>query len=266
MHPIAKTAIGALLLCACLHAQGIGGKAGFGGKAGIGGGAVSGSTTFTAVQSNSNISLSPSSDTTISVTLTSAPTAGNNVTCLYYTYNEGDTTAPTVTVADNAGTPNNYTVETPVTNGAGGDFIGIAYLLSAPSGAGSTVTATFSETTAGYAYIGCFETHRSSGTWTFDSYTTTPSPAGGTSSGSGVITSPSCTVTGANDFLYSGAWGQAVFNTPTAGSPWTIDAGVVSNVYIAATYDLAATTTTAMNLNSGTASSFSYSGVCVAFK
>lgn len=235
---------------------------------GITGSPGGGGVTFTNIQNKGSVTCS---STHCSCTLTSAPTTGNLVVVGFSSNNSGSgTPIPTYTVADNAGSPNSYTL---INNGAGAGTTqcmasnfngcqGLAYLV-APASAGATITATFSASTGGFNGGYCSEFHRSSGTWTLDTPTTTGNT--GTSSGTTPFptSTPTVTVTGSKDLLF------ALITTnnstsATVGSPWTA-AGTVQNSSVLAEYDLAATTNTAVAFQT-TSGTLAYVAQGVSFK
>lgn len=171
---------------------------------------ISASNVFTMVQSKWGTATG--SGTTVSVTLASAPTAGNAVVCGVELYD------PSLTVssaADNAGSPNSYTVAAHAAGNAATVGANLIYLLSVPSGAGATITATASATITFTSNIVCTEFHRTSGTWVWDTQAT----ANG--SGSSTVNTPSITGAAAGEILYALAGTGGAQVSATNNSPWT---------------------------------------------
>jgi hypothetical protein len=193
--------------------------------------------------------------TTITATLGSNPATGNLVAIALATYNNGNNTAPTVTVAD--ANSNHYTVTAASPGGnvtTYNGFLYIAYLLSAPANASKTITATMSSTDGGYAALFVDEFHPNCSA-SLDS---------GTASGTGTAgpaTSPTVSVSGTSDLLY--AIVTTTNQTASTGSPWTAagSGSVVSGSWIAE-YKMDATANTAVNFSLSAA----YAAIGASFK
>jgi len=207
--------------------QGIGGKAGVGGTAGIGGGVLP-PPTFTEIQGKWGTQ--QGSGTTVNVTLTSAPTAGNAVICAVEIY---PNTLTISSIVDNAGSPNSYTVtpNSPSKVQAAAVQIFFAYLLNVPASAGATITVTASGSITFASYLGCEEFHRSSGTWTFDTDIT------GNGAPSTAVNAPSITPAAAGELLYAVVTTEGSVAVTSANSPWTAG-GAGTNTYSRAEYIL----------------------------
>ena len=163
---------------------------------------------FTHIQGNS--SALATSGTTVTVTLLSPPTPGNLV-CVAIIFADGITPA-TVAVSDSNGNVYTITPSSPSTGqyaNAGAVYLG--YLLSAPSNASASITATFNRTIVD-GIITAEEFKSPTGGVKFD----TDIAGSGTT---GTINSPSITPAAAGELLYS-------YATPQNGilscdSPWT---------------------------------------------
>lgn len=217
-----------------------------------------GEPTFTDVQGKYGVVVT--SGTTVAVTLTSAPTAGNLVVCSFYTY---PTTLTISDVQDNASTPNSYTVTStsPSLTNTSARAGWIAYLLNAPSGAGATITVTTSAAITYNSDMRCEEFHRSSGTWTYDT-----SVAGSGTTGT-TINSPSITPSVSGELLYGMATVAYTSSFTSANSPWTQDSAGIDTSHFATDdgeYILSGSGTTAINFTQ--ASSGVWNGMAVAFK
>lgn len=151
------------------------------------GGHVQGNTT--------SINGVPVGQTTEAVTLASNPTTGNSVMCSAASYNNGSMTVPTVTFVD--GNSNSYTVTSQTLIVKANGVVAIAWLLNAPSNAHKTITATWSIQMGGYGGIACDEFTETSCTAALDT-------AIGGSGTAQNITSPTITVGGSSEIVYSG--------------------------------------------------------------
>jgi hypothetical protein len=200
------------------------------------------------------------SGTTCSVTLSAAPTLGNLVLVTVYFYS--GSTSPTCTIQDSNG--NNYTLS-PTSPyqppGAGGAYglIWFGYILSAPSNASATITATFSLTVpgTGIALMRAEEFFFGNCTALFDT------DIGGTGSGSTTINSPSITPSHSGELLY--AFGVPASQIVTANSPWTQDSAGIDGNDCDAEYILSsASGATAINFTANTTGV--WSAMAIAFK
>ena len=246
------------LLCSLTFAQGIGGKAGVGGSAGFGTGAAASEPTFTHIQGGP-WGGSASSGTTISATLTSPPTAGNAIVCKAAFFPSSSVVSSAV---DNAGSPNSYTVA-PTSSGVQTGIPGLSffYLLNAPSGAGSTITATISATITFFTDMSCEEFNRSSGTWTYDTV------AANNSASASSCTTPTITPAVSGELLYGAcATGNGGAFISSANSPWTLDgAGIQpSEGFAAGEYILTSSGSPGINFTINTAAK--YNGLVMALK
>ena len=171
---------------------------------------------FTNVQGK--VSSNYSSGTTMSVVLSAAPTLGNLV-CVGIYFNSSTLTGLGCTIADSNGnaytiTPNSPETATFVDEGA----VYLAYLLSAPSNASATITATFVGSTVVQGEMRAEEFSLSSGyTAAFD---TDIGASAGAASGL-TINTPSITPTTVCELLY--ALGVPDGSITSANSPWTQD-------------------------------------------
>ena len=213
--------------------------------------------TFTEVQSAQSGSVS--AGTTVTVTLGSAPTAGNAVLCSAFYFPHALTIS---SIKDGAGTPNIYTVtsHTPSGQNAGAVDVGLAYLINVPAGASAAITMTMSTIITFGTSIRCTEFHRSSGTWTFDT-----DVAGTSTTASTTASNPSITPSVTGELLYAAAAGSSSAGV-TGASPWTTDpAGQDSGTGVNAEYILAgASGATAINFT--LSSSVTYNSMAMAVK
>lgn len=152
------------------------------------------------------------SGTTITTTLSSAPTAGNLVVCVVGLFPRQSPTS----VQDNAATPNTYTLtpSSPAMVNTTAAAISLAYLV-APVGAGAVITATAGTTITGSSELGCAEYHKSLGTPALD----TDAAGNGGGAGVTVINTPSVTVAAAGELLTAGVYSNGG-GCQTLSSPW----------------------------------------------
>lgn len=212
--------------------------------------------TFTWIQGEEGTG--ESSGSTLSVTLSSAPAAGDAVVCAVIGY---PTSLTISSIVDNASTPNSYTVTPNSPSSAQGSsarVIWLAYLLNVPSGAGTTITTTFSGTITYGSVMGCDEFHRSSGTWAFDndiagSGTTTP------------FDTPSVTPTNAGELIYFGVTCDSSESISSVNSPWTESEGLdgTGNYQIAGYVLSAASGATAINVTAAGNASYDAMGMAL---
>jgi hypothetical protein len=179
---------------------------------------------------------------TVASVLTSAPTTGNLV-CVVITA-QGSITLNSV--KDNASPNNSYTITPNSPSSANDGTAGscwLAYLLSAPSNANPTITATFSANSVGTLDIWAEEFSVTGGSQTFDKDVIGSGTSGTT------INTPSITPTNANSLLFSGASVENQISAPAAGATlgvWTGSAGGISASGNQAEYDLSASGATAV--------------------
>lgn len=181
-----------------------------GGTTVIGGG---GAPVWTQVQAKWG-TITASGGTTLSVTLTSAPTAGNLMVCNILAV---PNTHSQISIQDNASTPNVYTLSpsSPSTISPSSAWASLAYLV-APSGAGATITVTLAVAVTASAVTGCEEFHKSAGTPTFDK-----DIAGNGTPGGNIANTPSITPSAPGELLVGTAYlgGSGAL---AAGSPWAL--------------------------------------------
>jgi hypothetical protein len=195
---------------------------------------------FTHVQGKV-ISQFVSSVTTLSLVLSSAPTTGNLV-CVGFLAQAQNVSALTVKDSNN----NSYTVtpNSPATQSSCGAAF-TAYLLSAPSNASATITATW--TTASNAAIWADEFSYTGGSAVFDK------DLAGTGTTGTTINTPVLVPAGAGELGYVQGLAQGSISAPAAGATlgsWTGSAGAITNGNMAEY---------ALNLSASTAADFTQS-------
>ena len=123
---------------------------------------------------------------------------------------------------------------------AGAGAVYIAYLLSAPQNASSTITATFGKGHGEFMNAFCDDFAHNSGTVAFDS--------DAIASGSGTtINTPSIPVTGSTDLLYSVGGGNG--GITGIGGSWQLGGGGISADASASAFIGNATSTTAVSMS-----------------
>ena len=192
---------------------------------------------------------------TLSMPLFFTPVAGN-VGCLSITFYDGTGVAPTITsLQDENGktytvTPNSPAPDTAAV--AGNVFL--AYLI-VPSGAGQTITATFSKNFV-VAVMHYDEFHLASGTIAFDGDAVSTDGASGAT-----VTTPTVPVTSSDALLFAHAASES--NITSVDMPWTA-AGIQDALGGFSGYLLGATTNTALAMTQS--STVRYAAAGMSFK
>ena len=196
---------------------------------------------FTKAQTGCTNGTAVANATSLGCTLTNNPAATDLLVCAVMYYNGSATPPASMAIADSNSNSYTKSAHSPAkTNGAGAGMEYLFYILSAAANASKTITATFSSYGAsGAAAIFCDDITVTGGTVSLDS--DTPGSGSGTA-----VSSPTVTVNGTGDFLYSGA--AIAHEITSANLPWTLGGdGVDSVTFSASEYDLSASANTAVN-------------------
>jgi hypothetical protein len=179
------------------------------------------------------------------------------VVCLEAAFSDGSTSdASILSASDENG--KTYTVSphspSPAASGQANTFL--LYCI-VPSGAGKTITVTFSKNFS-FAFLATDEFNLSSGTIVFDS-----DAISGSGNNSFFITTPTVTVTGSDDLCYAAASsGNAV---SSVDAPWTAAPTSIPDAWGGASaFILGATSNTAVAMTQN--ASVDYSSVAMSFK